>query len=180
MTSKLSPDRLSRSQLEAALKQCVRLTKDRMAPLLYYLREKEKKQGSRAGGGFGAWVEEHLPFTRRTADNWANEYGISKGLMKPPRKLTSRKSSKGSEYDDIGRGKPHPDGVVKVQFVLRTEERRDFEKAKATLDKRGVLARVIYDAVLSAAANGKKPNGIATENQITTRAETRKAAAARA
>jgi len=41
-----------------------------MAPVLYYLRQKIKAQGSRndlrrKAEGFGEWVEAHLDFTRR-------------------------------------------------------------------------------------------------------------------
>lgn len=83
----MSPANLNIKELQAALKQCVRLTKQRTAPLLYYLREKMKAQG-RKGEGFGAWVAANLPFTRRTADMWANEYGITHGLMKTSRNIS--------------------------------------------------------------------------------------------
>lgn len=64
-----------------------------MAPLLFHLRIHIRKQGSRKGLGFGAWVTANLSITRRTADTWANDYGVKNGLMKP-RSATSRNISK--------------------------------------------------------------------------------------
>jgi hypothetical protein len=146
-----SPAKLTVPALQSALKRCVRVTKAQAAPLLYYLRIKLKKQGSRTREGFGAWVEEHLPFTRRTADLWADEYGIAHGLMK---KQTSRKISKGFK---IRRGDPLPDGVVRIDFVLPTEDQKKFDQAKRTLKERNVnLGQVIYEAVIAAAVSKPK------------------------
>ncbi len=92
MKSQTPLEKLSIDELQLALRKYAAVTKEQMAPLLYYLRLKLKKQGSRKGEGFGAWVEANLLFTRRTADTWANEWGAALGLMKPP---TSRKISKG-------------------------------------------------------------------------------------
>jgi hypothetical protein len=143
----MDPAHLTESQLKSRLCQCAKLTKERMAPLLYYLREKLKKQGSRKGKGFGAWVAANLPITRRTADLWANEYGVAHGLMKP----TSRKISKSWVP-----GPPKDDDLYTVELAFEPEERRAFTKATRILGA-PKTQRVIYEAVL-AAANVRKPN----------------------
>jgi hypothetical protein len=89
--------KLSEQELKAAIKSAwktyERLAKKEMGQLLYWLREKLRAQGSRndlreQDKGFGAWVEETIEISRRTADRWADEYGLANGLMK--RKRTSR------------------------------------------------------------------------------------------
>jgi hypothetical protein len=83
------PAKLSEQQLKTALKAAWKkheeLAKEDMAPLLYWLREKLRAQGSRndihdKDRGFGAWVEEHLDFSRRTADRWCEWYAVTTGL----------------------------------------------------------------------------------------------------
>ena len=119
-----------------------------MAPLLYYLRDKLKAQG-KTGAGFGAWVEDHLDISRRTADRWADQWGISKGLMKPRKASTFKQVSKSA--------KPNPDGSVTVplSFVLSEKEADKFLAAMRILGDRATS--VIYDAVIAAAYPPKKP-----------------------
>ena len=90
-------ENLDEGQLKAAIKSTwkkyERLAKKEMGQLLYLLRENLRAQGSRndlrdRDKGFGAWVEETIEISRRTADRWADEYGLANGLMK--RKSTSR------------------------------------------------------------------------------------------
>jgi hypothetical protein len=99
--------KLDEEQLKAAIKfawkKYERLAKKEMGQLLYLLREKLRAQGSRndlrdRDKGFGAWVEETIEISRRTADRWADEYGLANGLMK--RKSTSRQVAKSFEADD--------------------------------------------------------------------------------
>jgi hypothetical protein len=93
--------------IKSEWKKHERLAKKDMGPLLYWLREKLRAQGSRndlrdRDKGFGAWVEETIEISRRTADRWADEYGLANGLMK--RKSTSRqvaKSFEGHAEDDF-------------------------------------------------------------------------------
>lgn len=89
--------KLSEEQLKAAIvsawKKLERIGKKDMGPLLYWLREKLRAQGSRndlrdKDKGFGAWVEKTVEISRRTADRWADGYGLEHGLIK--RKSTSR------------------------------------------------------------------------------------------
>jgi hypothetical protein len=95
--------KLNEQELKAAIrsawKKYERLAKKEMGQLLYWLREKLRAQGSRndlrdQDKGFGAWVEETIEISRRTADRWADEYGIANGLMK--RKRTSRQNDQKS------------------------------------------------------------------------------------
>jgi hypothetical protein len=88
---------LNEEQLKAAIvsawKKLERIGKKDMGPLLYWLREKLRAQGSRndirdRDKGFGAWVEKTIEISRRTADRWADSYGLGHGLIK--RKSTSR------------------------------------------------------------------------------------------
>jgi hypothetical protein len=89
--------KLNEAELKAAIKSAwkkyQRLAKKEMGQLLYWLRDKLRAQGSRndlrdRDKGFGAWVEQTIEISRRTADRWADEYGLAHGLMK--RKSTSR------------------------------------------------------------------------------------------
>jgi hypothetical protein len=89
--------KLNTEQLKAAIvsawKKMERIGKKDMGPQLYWLREKLRAQGSRndirdQDKGFGAWVEKTIEISRRTADRWADSYGLEHGLIK--RKSTSR------------------------------------------------------------------------------------------
>ena len=89
---KLNEEEL-KAAIESTWKKCERFAKKEMGPLLYWLRENLRAQGSRndlrdQDKGFGAWVEETIEISRRTADRWADEYGLANGLMK--RTSTSR------------------------------------------------------------------------------------------
>src|ERR1700687_5546672 len=93
-------EQLKIAELKSRLCQAAKQSRATMAPMLYWLRDKIKKQG-KAGQGFGPWVEKHLDITRRTADRWADEWAISEGLKKSP---TSRQKSKGGNLDDTDDG----------------------------------------------------------------------------
>ena len=72
---KLDEEQL-KAAIESAWKKYERLAKKEMGQLLYLLREKLRAQGSRndlreRDKGFGAWVEQTIEISRRTADRWA-------------------------------------------------------------------------------------------------------------
>src|ERR1700677_2062264 len=96
-----SPDselrKLNEEELKAAIQSAwrkfERLARKEMGQLLYWLREKLRAQGSRndlrdQDKGFGAWVEETIQISRRTANAPADESATANGLM--PRRPTSR------------------------------------------------------------------------------------------
>ncbi|MGA9556712.1 MAG: hypothetical protein WBR11_07655, partial [Terriglobales bacterium] len=101
----MDPSSLSVPQLKSALKstwQRYSDVKEKMAPLLYELRKKLRKPGSRKGEGWAAWIEAgHIGICVRTANRWADEHA---GV-----KRTSGPKSRGFK---IARGEPLPDGVV--------------------------------------------------------------------
>jgi hypothetical protein len=109
---KLNEEQL-KAAIESAWKKCERFAKKEMGQLLYLLRDKLRAQGSRndlrnRDKGFGAWVEQTIEISRRTADRWADDYGIANGLMK--RKSTSRQDDQKSfshEYDDFLEAERH-------------------------------------------------------------------------
>ena len=152
MPSEASLEKLTVAELKAKLcrvwKKYQRPAERTMAPLLYYLRDKLKAQG-KTGAGFGAWVEDHLDICRRSADRWANEWAVSKGLMKPRKPLTFRQVSKSA--------KPNSDGKVTVplSFVLPEREAAEFLAAMKTLGDKATS--IIFNAVVAAAHPPKKP-----------------------
>jgi hypothetical protein len=139
-------EQLTMTQLKSKLVELAHTTKTSMAPLLYYLRQKVKAQG-KAGRGFGQWVEENLPITRRTADRWANEWAVSKGLKKPSKSdpRTFRQMSK-SEPNKF---------VASLTMSLSKERHALFVEALKTLGN-NAAEQVIYDAVIIAAEAAKK------------------------
>jgi len=142
----LSPEQLRQRLIEEWERHGANLKK-RFGPLLYYLREKLKRQGSRTPGeGFGAWVEENLPFSRRTADRWADEYGQAVGLMK---KRTFRQPVQRfvpSQKDE---------DLYSIEFAFEPAKLRLFQQAYRSLQPK-VAQQVIYEAVIEA-AKAKKP-----------------------
>jgi hypothetical protein len=138
--------KLDEGQLKAAIKSTwkkhERLAKKEMGPLLYWLREKLRAQGTRnelrdQDKGFGAWVDENLEVTRRTADIWANEYAVANGLIK--RKLTFGSTSKSSEahpddafYDDDLRKHGRQ---IQMNYWVPVGEYQRHEKAVKALKK---------------------------------------------
>ena len=153
---KVKAENLSVAELKSKLQNIWRkhekLCRASMGEHLYWLRKKMRAQGARNDKnakpeGFGAWCEENLHITRRTADNWADGWAIAEGLKKPSKKIakTFRKDSKSDQ------GNPLDDGiVVDFQMSLTQEENRAWLDALRVL---GVAAaqKVIFNAVLSAA-----------------------------
>ena len=121
-----------------------------MAPLLYHLRKKLKAQG-KSGNGFGAWVEDNLIISRRTADRWADAHAVSRGLKKPPKskKATFRQVSKSPVTNADSKG------TVSLQFTLAEDEEEEFWAAMKILGDEAT--GIIRDAVISAARNLQRP-----------------------
>ena len=117
-----------------------------MAPLLYHLRAKLKAQG-KSGAGFGAWVEDNLDISRRTADRWADEWAIAHGLKKPPKRAATS--------GQLTKSKPSVDGKVtmSVSFIVDEQRQEEFVKAMDILGEDAEA--IIFNAVTEAAAKTK-------------------------
>ena len=112
-----------------------------MGPLLYHLRKKLKAQG-KSGAGFGAWVEDNVDISRRTADRWADEWAIAHGLMKkPPKSATIRQLTK---------SKPSVDGKVtmSVSFIVDKQKQDEFVEAMEILgeDAEAIIFKAVTEA----------------------------------
>jgi hypothetical protein len=146
-------EKLSVAELKAKLEKIwckhEKLCREQMRPLLYHLRLKLKAQG-KSGAGFGAWVEDHLDISRRTADRWADQWAISKGLMKPRKASTFRHLSKSEK-------KASRDGQVTVSlsFIKPQDEADKFTEAMRILGDRAT--EIVYAAVMSAAYPSTTP-----------------------
>jgi hypothetical protein len=148
-------DKLSVAELKATLENIwgkhKKMCREQMRPLLYHLRLKLKAQG-KSGAGFGAWVEDHLDICRRTADLWADEWAISKGVMKPRKRngTTFRKISKSAK-------KASRDGQVTVSlsFIKPQDEADKFTEAMRILGDSAT--DIVYAAVMSAAYPSTTP-----------------------
>lgn len=152
---------LTAAELKAAIrsswKKYERPAKEEMGPLLFWLRLKLRAQGSRndirdKDRGFGAWVEENLSISRRTADRWADDYGTATGL--PKRDGTSSQSSK-SDKDGFYKEELKKRGL-QIGFsysVSQTVHKRYQEALKLVKkhfgienDNEAVLRAVLYAA----------------------------------
>lgn len=152
-----------KNKLQTIWRKHEKLCRESMGEYLYWLRKKMRAQGARNDKkvkpeGFGAWCEENLHITRRTADNWANDWAIAQGLKKPSKKTakTFRKDSKSDQGNAGG-------SVVDFQMTLTQEENRAWLDALRVL---GAAAQtVIFSAVLSAAQISvpKKPAASVTD-----------------
>jgi hypothetical protein len=148
-------------ELKAAIKSAWKMhehvMKKDMAPLLFWLRLKLRAQGSRndihdKDRGFGAWVEENLDITRRTADRWADKYALDNGLGE--RKPTSRQPSISDEdklyEDELGKHSKN----IQFNCLVSQKVHKQYEQAlktikmhfKITKDKEAVVKGVCYAA----------------------------------
>jgi hypothetical protein len=137
-----------KTKLEMIWGKHEKLCHEQMAPLLYHLRLKLKAQG-KSGAGFGAWVEDHLDISRRTADRWADQWAISKGLMKPRKATTFRQMSKSEKESRDGQI------TVPLSFILPKEEADKFFEALKVLGDRATV--IVYAAVMAAAYPSTTP-----------------------
>jgi hypothetical protein len=140
-----------KAKLEMIWSKHEKLCRTQMAPLLYHLRLKLKAQG-KSGAGFGAWVEDHLNICRRTADRWADQWAISKGLMKPRKASTFRQMPKSNKK------KVRTDGHITVpfSFILPEKEADKFFGAMQILGE-DRASEIAYAAVISAAYPSTTP-----------------------
>jgi hypothetical protein len=139
--------KLSLEQLQVELKKLVKPLQKDFAPLLYHLREKMKAPG-RKGEGWGVWVRKHLPFSLKTATNWANEYGVASDLMKA-QKRTSGKSARGSQPDVF----QYVEIVARPTWFTKTEEKK-LHRAIERVGGQVEAFHIFFHAVIKA-ANGK-------------------------
>jgi hypothetical protein len=156
MPSKNKLESLSVAQLKEKLEKIwgkhEKLCRTQMAPLLYHLRLKLKAQG-KSGAGFGAWVEDKLDISRRTADRWADEWAISRGLKKPSKRVKRGFTMKPTS----GQMSKSADGRLVVNFQMNLTE-ADNKAWLAALRILGPSAqKVVFDAVVNAAHAPKKP-----------------------
>lgn len=153
--------KLNEQELKAAIKSAwkkhERLAKKDMGPLLYWLRFKLRAQGSRndihdEDRGFGAWVEDNLDISRRTADRWANEYGLANGLMM--RDGTSSQVTK-SDEDEFYEQELRKHGKnIQFNYWVSQTVHKQYERSLKTIkkhfkianDKEAVLRGVCYAA----------------------------------
>jgi hypothetical protein len=142
-------------KLQSIWEKHERTCRTTMAPLLYHLRNKLKAQG-KTGAGFGAWVEDTLDISRRTADRWADDWAVAQGLKKPSKraKPTFRQVSKGES-------KP-ADGKVVVNFSMALTDSENKAWLVALRVLGSTAQQVVFDAVLNAARAPKKPAASAT------------------
>ena len=155
-----------KSELKAAWKKHEKVAREEMGPLLYWLRDKLRAQGSRndihdKDRGFGAWVEDNLDISRRTADRWADDYAVKAGLKAAS---TSGQVSKSDEelYEEI---LANHQGKQQIAFNtwVPTSVHVQFQKALTTLqskfgvkNKKEALVRgVIYAATTIDRSSGK-------------------------
>ena len=164
--------KLDEEELKAAIKSAwkkhERIAKKDMGPLLYWLRDKLRAQGSRndlhdRDKGFSAWVEKTIEISRRTADRWADEYGLANGLMKRKRKSTSGHVSKSftddpdeafyaEEMERHGRG-------IKFSLWLSKKDHKEYQQALKIIQKHFGLENenlAVWKGVLYAAGQIKR------------------------
>ncbi len=166
----MKAETLSISELKTKLQNIWRkhekLCRESMGEYLYWLRKKMRAQGARNDKkdkpeGFGIWCQENLHITRRTADQWANDWAVAHGLQKPSKK-TLKTFGKTSKSD---KGNTAVDGglLVTYQMTLTEEENNTW---LAALNLLGPAAqKVIFEAVLGAAQvfASKKPAASTTD-----------------
>ena len=155
---------LSITELNSKLIHAAKRSRELMAPMLYYLRQKIKAQGSRndlrrRSEGFGQWVEKNLPITRRTADTWANEWAVAQGLKKSP---TSRKISKSDgQLGDISDG-PRKE-YFSLNLSLTPSEQEELILAWGILGEEQATALIYATLTESAKAQGPKTDSFKME-----------------
>jgi len=154
-----------KERLEKIWHKHEKLCRESMAECLYWLRKKMRAQGARNDKkkdkpeGFGAWCERNLHITRRTADQWANDWAIAQGLKKAPKKTlkTFGKTSKSDKGNAAGDGRV----VVTYQMTLTEEENDAWLAALRVIGS--AAQKIVFNAVLDAARAPKKPAASAAE-----------------
>ncbi len=167
--SMLKPETLSEQELKRAIKSAwqkfEKPVQQEMAPLLYWLRIRLKAPGARndisdKDRGFGAWVDENLGISRRTADRWADAYGEANGLIE--RETTSSQLTKGLDHSFYKQELERHRTQVQVKYLhcwVSPEKHKQYQHAlssvreyfKAPNDKIAILMGVQYAAKAIAA-----------------------------
>jgi hypothetical protein len=138
--SKLSIEELQQ-QLKQSWVRFERTVKDEMAPRLYYLRERLKRQGARNGQGFSRWVKDNLGLSISTVNRWANDYSKAIDGKKPSKsKATSALLNRS--------GKSLQDGQQKIGVVLPNNKWEELLEALQALD-RVEVSQLIYDTIMA-------------------------------
>ncbi len=136
---------LTEHQLKAELKRTWQRysdVKEKMAPLLYELRKKLRKPGSRKGEGWAAWIEAgHIGICVRTANRWADEHAG---------KSTSRPKSQGPR----GAALPGEERTYPFSFVVTEAEEEQIHEAVKVLGAEEVR-RIVIETLLKAAERKK-------------------------
>jgi hypothetical protein len=151
-----------KTKLQNIWRKYEKLCRTQMAPLLFNLRLKLKAQG-KTGAGFGAWVEDTLDISRRTADRWADNWGVSAGLQKPSKrvKATFRQMSKSAKDYKTADGKV----VVNWSMALTTAENKEWLTALRVLGSGA--QQVVFSAVINAADRPPKKPVAAERKRLT-------------
>lgn len=111
-----------------------------LAPMLYFLREQLRAQGARndlsdveQDRGFGAWVEENLEISRRTADRWCEWFAVEADL----KDSTFRHVTK-SDVDrwDVIQTKHKGRKQIAFNYLVEAAVHAEFTRAVALLQKR--------------------------------------------
>jgi len=140
-------------------------TEAELGPLLYELRVAMKKQGSRKGLGFTAWLAKHgIP--RTTAIRWADNYAgrIGKNKQKVARKAGKRRNL----VPDGTKSEAVEENTAMVQFVLTltiTEAQQN--ELLAALDVLGAAdaTQLICDTLRQAAEEKSKVERVQDPSQ---------------
>jgi hypothetical protein len=152
------PENLSISELKAKLKLVAEQTRESMAEMLYWLREKLKAQGARNDlrrkkEGFEAWCEANLYISRRTADRWATEWAEANGKKKKSRKRTSGHRGRRS-LNDAKTGPPKI--TFNLPLLLNEGEHEELMWAVETIGEDEV-ARLVFKMVTEKAKELEGP-----------------------
>jgi hypothetical protein len=141
-----------KNKLQTIWRKHEKLCRESMGEYLYWLRKRMRAQGARNDKkdkpeGFGAWCEDNLSITRRTADKWADDWAIAQGLKKPSKKTpkTFRTTSKSDESNAAG----DDNIVVLYQMILTRDEHRAWLAALKVLGP--AADKIVFNAVLDTA-----------------------------
>jgi hypothetical protein len=163
------PEMLTEQQLKSALKSTWKKYEKpaqlETAPLLYWLRIRLRAPGARndisdKDRGFGAWVDDNLGISRRTADRWADAYGEANGLIE--RETTSSQLTKGLDLNFYEQEIERHRTQVQVKYLhcwVSPEKHKQYQRAlnsvreyfKVPNDKIAIFMGVQYAAKAIAA-----------------------------
>jgi len=153
----VDPKDLSIKDLKSHLLDMTADHREQMGPCLYWLRVKLKAQGARNDlrskrEGFGPWVEANLHITRKTADKWADDWAIEKGLLKPKKTFSKSTKSSGDGSDSGEYGGREGPRIVYYNMALKITEAQQEELIRAwdTLGDEHAT-QLVFDTLVAAA-----------------------------